>query len=281
MNTICVTRFAPSPTGPLHLGHAYSTVLAHDLARAQQGRFLLRIEDIDHTRCRSDHVAGILDDLRWLGLSWDGEVVTQSHRMAAYDAALGQLQALGLVYPCWCTRAEIAAAAASAPQGAQIIYPGTCKGRADPGDGRPACWRLDARAAAAHIGPTRWHDADQGWVTTDPACLGDVVLARKDAGTSYHIAVVVDDAWQGVTDIVRGRDLFEATHVHRVLQALLNLPVPRYHHHDLVCDIDGERLAKRRNSPSLASLRAAGCDPQDLVAGLRLGQMPPGFGLMR
>lgn len=278
VTTNCVSRFAPSPTGPLHLGHAYSALQAHDLARRHAGRFLLRIEDIDQTRCRPEWVDAILTDLHWLGLQWDEEVLCQTTRMAAYDAALAQLQTQGLVYKCWCSRAEIAAAA-GAPHGALPIYPGTCRGRPDPQSGRPYCWRLDSKAAMALTGPLVWEDQVAGQVDADPALLGDVVLARKDAGTSYHIAVVVDDAWQGVTDVVRGKDLFVATHLHRLLQALLNLPTPRYHHHDLVADAAGARLAKRRNSPTLAALRQAGLDPYALVQGLRRGDFPAGFGI--
>lgn len=278
MTTNCVSRFAPSPTGPLHLGHAYSALKAHDLARAQSGRFLLRIEDIDQTRCRPEWVDAILADLTWLGLAWDGDVTHQTARLAAYDAALARLQDQGLVYKCWCSRAEVAAAA-GAPHGVGPIYPGTCRGRAEPEAGRPYSWRLDCQAAIALTGPLAWDDQAAGRIAADPTLLGDVILARKDAGTSYHIAVVVDDAWQGVTDVVRGKDLWTATHVHRLLQALLDLPTPRYHHHDLVGDATGARLAKRRNSPSLAALRQAGVDPCALVQGLRKGAFPAGFGI--
>ncbi len=278
MTTNCVSRFAPSPTGRLHLGHGYSALLAQDLAHAQGGRFVLRIEDIDETRCRPEFVDGIFEDLKWLGLTWDGSVMVQSTRREAYQAALDQLIEMGLAYKCWCTRAEIAAAA-GAPQGDQPLYPGTCRGRADPGDGRPFCWRLDCAAAQRLAGPLIWQDVLAGRVVARPEVLGDVVIARKDAGTSYHIAVVVDDATQGVTDIVRGDDLFEATHIHRLLQALLDLPVPLYHHHGLILDMGGERLAKRRNSETLADLRAQGVDPAALVEGLRRGVVPPGYHL--
>jgi glutamyl-Q tRNA(Asp) synthetase len=251
---------------------------AYDLARRAGGQFRLRIEDIDQTRCRPEYEAGIRADLIWLGLNWDGDVLRQTDRLAAYDAALARLQALDLVYKCWCTRAEIAAAA-GAPQGVQALYPGTCRGRIPPDDDRPFCWRLDTSAAIAQTGALIWEDAGQGAVMANPALLGDVVLARKDAGTSYHIAVVVDDAWQGVTDIVRGNDLFLSTHIHRLLQALLDLPTPRYHHHPLVLDAMGERLAKRRKSPTIASLRAQGLGPMDLMRGLRAGHFPQGFAL--
>lgn len=265
-----VTRFAPSPTGPLHLGHAFSALQAHDLARAGGGRFLLRIEDIDPGRCREAHVDGILDDLAWLGIEWDGPIVRQSARLPRYAVALDRLKAAGLVYPCVCTRAEIAAST-SAPHGpAGAIYPGTC--RALPRDSapdRPHCWRLDMAAAIAAAGPLNWHDAATFTITADPAPQGDVVLARKDAPVSYHLAVVVDDAAQGVTDVVRGADLFEATHVHRLLQALLGLPTPLYHHHPLLAGPDGRRLAKRDGARSLADLRAAGVDPITLRDELR------------
>ncbi len=272
-----VTRFAPSPTGRLHLGHAYSAMLAHDLARSSRGTFLLRIEDIDAGRCRAEFVDGIFEDMRWLGLDWDGAVMVQSNRADAYEAALRQLIDAGVAYRCWCTRGDIAA---SAPQGqADRVYPGTCKGRADPADGRPHCWRLDAAAALNAVEPLIWHDETEGEVAADPASLGDVVIARKDAATSYHLAVTIDDAAQGVTDIVRGYDLFASTHIHRLLQALLGLQTPRYHHHGLIVDAQGERLAKRRGSISLADLRAGGVDPLRLISGMRQGRFPVGFGL--
>lgn len=238
----------------------------------------MRIEDIDQGRCRADHVAGIYEDLRWLGLTWDEPVVLQSERQPFYDAALNALKARGLVYPCWCTRAEIAEAG-GAPQGQQSLYPGTCKNRPDPRDGRTPCWRLDCAAALAQTGPLTWHDAQAGPVEAAPHLLGDVVLARKDAGTSYHMAVVVDDAAQGVTDVVRGQDLRLSTHIHRLLQALLTLQTPRYWHHALVLDGEGERLAKRRHSPTLAALRDKGVDPRALVDALRAGRLPDGYSL--
>ncbi|TKD52137.1 tRNA glutamyl-Q(34) synthetase GluQRS [Sphingomonas baiyangensis] len=270
------TRFAPSPTGRLHAGHAMSAILAHDLARAAGGRFLLRIEDIDGTRSRPEHVATILDDLRWLGLEWDGPVVFQSQRLPLYEAALDRLRAAGLVYRCWCTRADIAASA-SAPHGPEgALYPGTCRGRAgDPA--QPHAWRIDMAAAVRRTGPLAWHDATAGSIAADPLSLGDVVLARKDAPASYHLAVTVDDAAQRVTDIVRGADLFAATHVHRLLQALLGLPTPRYHHHALLLGADGTRLAKRHGAPALADMRLAGEDGVALATALRSGALPLGF----
>jgi glutamyl-Q tRNA(Asp) synthetase len=279
-----VSRFAPSPTGRLHVGHAFSAVRAHDLARAVGGRFLLRIEDIDATRSRDAFVAGITDDLSWLGLAWDGSALRQSERMPVYAAALDRLRGSGLLYPCFCTRAEIAASA-SAPHGREgPVYPGTCRAltpeerasrRAE-----PHCWRLDmAKALARTPSPLTWHDAIAGRVVADPGSQGDVVLARKDAPTSYHLAVTVDDAAQGVTDVVRGIDLFEATHVHRLLQALLGLPTPAYHHHPLLIGPDGKRLAKRNGARSLAEMRADGADPAAIVTALRAGQLPIGAGL--
>ena len=260
-----VTRFAPSPTGRLHLGHARSAIQAHDHARAAGGRFLLRIEDIDGTRSRPAHVDTILADLAWLGLRWDGAVVRQSQRLHLYQAALTRLREAGLLYRCYCTRAEIAEAM-SAPHGATPVYPGTCRGA--PARDAPFCWRLDMAAALARTGPLTWHDHGDA-VVADAAAQGDVVLARKDAPVSYHLAVVVDDAAQGVTDVVRGRDLFAATHVHRVLQALLDLPVPHYHHHALMTGADGERLAKRHGAPTLAAMREAGEDGAAVAARLR------------
>jgi glutamyl-Q tRNA(Asp) synthetase len=273
-----VARFAPSPTGRLHLGHAWSAVQAHDRARSAGGRFLLRIEDIDGTRSRPEHVAGIIDDLRWLGLDWDGDAVFQSRRLGHYAAALDRLAAAGLAYRCTCTRADIAAAA-SAPHGSGgALYPGTCRGReVDPAT--PHCWRLDMAAAIMRAGALEWIDEIAGGVVADPAMHGDVVLARKDAPSSYHLAVTVDDAAQGVTHVVRGRDLFEATHVHRLLQTLLGLPAPVYRHHALLTGADGERLAKRHGAPTLADLRAGGVDGVALAMDLRAGRLPLGFGI--
>ncbi len=284
-----ITRFAPSPTGRLHLGHAYSAMLAHDHARSRAGTFLLRIEDIDPGRSRTEHVAGILEDLDWLGLRHDGAVVFQSDRLPIYADALERLKRRGLAYPCFCTRSEIAAevaASASAPHGPDgPLYPGTCR-RLDAQEVRrrmamqPHAWRLDvgkALLSCSGKGPLAWSD-NGALVQARPEMFGDVVLARKDAPTSYHLAVTVDDAAQGVTDVVRGRDLYEATHVHRLLQALLNLPTPQYHHHGLLTDDAGRRLAKRNGAPTIASLREAGVDPRALVAGLRQGRLPVGYG---
>lgn len=280
MHKDVVTRFAPSPTGRLHLGHAWSALLAHDRAREAGGRFLLRIEDIDQTRCRPEFVEGIVEDLRWLGLQWDGDVLVQSERMPAYAAALARLEASGLLYRCTCSRADIAATA-SAPQGPTgALYPGTCRNRAIAADtALPWSWRLDVSKALARTGALEWEDGAAGQVRATPEILGDSILARKDAGTSYHLAVSIDDAAQGVTDVVRGLDLFAATHLHRLLQALLGLPVPRYHHHALIVGCDGERLAKRNAAPTLAGLRASGVDPSELVQNMRQARFPVGFAL--
>jgi glutamyl-Q tRNA(Asp) synthetase len=273
-----VTRFAPSPTGRLHLGHAYSALRAHDFARERDGSFLLRIEDIDPGRSRAEHVDGIIEDLLWLGLEWDCELIYQSERLPAYAEALDRLKAAGLVYPCFCTRADIAASAA-APQGAEgSLYPGTCRGRAGADMSRPHAWRLDVARAAALAGPLVWTDDGEA-VKADPQALGDVVLARKDAPASYHLAVTVDDAAQGVTDVVRGRDLFASTHIHRLLQALLGLPTPAYHHHPLLADAGGGRLAKRHDAPTIAALRESGADPKALADALRRGELPAGYSL--
>jgi len=275
MAGVIVTRFAPSPTGRLHLGHGWSALLSHDFARARGGRFLLRIEDIDGTRSRPEHVATIIHDLRWLGLTWDGEPIFQSQRLDRYADALERLHGMGLLYPCFCTRAEIAAASLSAPHGPEPVYPGTCRNTdASARMHEPHCWRIDMAKAAARAGPLMWRDHGVA-VTADPPAAGDVVLARKDAPASYHLAVTVDDAAQGVTDVVRGRDLFAATHVHRLLQALLGLPTPDYHHHDLLAGPDGERLAKRHGSPTLAAMREAGEDGRAVAEMLRAGRRLP------
>jgi len=256
------------------------------------GRFLLRIEDIDPGRTREEFVLGIEEDLAWLGLAWDGAVVRQSQRLPLYAAAIDRLKARGLVYPCFCTRsaiaAEIAASAAAPHPGSAPgaggpdgpLYPGTCRRlSADERAARmtqPHAWRLDVATAAAEAGPLAWREGDEE-VEAEPQAFGDVVLARKDAPTSYHLAVTVDDAAQGVTDVVRGNDLHAATHVHRLLQAVLGLPTPRYHHHALLTDAAGNRLAKRHGAPTLASLREAGADPVALVAALRRGEVPRGY----
>jgi glutamyl-Q tRNA(Asp) synthetase len=315
-----VARFAPSPTGLLHIGHAWSAILAHDRAREAGGRFLLRIEDIDGTRSRPEFIDAILRDLAWLGLSWDGPVLLQSQRLPLYADALDRLKAMGLLYPCFCTRAEIAASL-SAPHGdAGPVYPGTCRHlvpdeRVRRIAGEQHAWRLDMAKAIAslptvtpdlfrgpsgsqaqnqeghhpaakwmpeqvrHDGKLLWQDEIAGDVIATPEVHGDVILARKDAPASYHLAVTIDDAAQHITHIVRGRDLFAATHVHRLLQALLDLPTPIYHHHALLADDTGERLAKRNKAPTLESMRDAGVNGIALADDLRNGRLPIGFRL--
>ena len=271
-----ITRFAPSPTGLLHLGHAFSALTAWARARAAGGQFLLRIEDIDTPRCRPAYEQAIYDDLHCLALSWAEPVMRQSDRLPAYDAALAQLAALGLTYPCSCTRADLRAAL-SAPQEGHgpdgPIYPGPCRGRAmtsrRPGD----AIRLDIARAMARTGPIRFTETAApraGVHVIAPedmrASVGDVVLARKDIGTSYHLAVVVDDAAQGITEVVRGEDLFAATSIHVLLQTLLGLPTPSYHHHRLIRDEAGKRLAKRDDARAIRHYRAAGLTPADTRA---------------
>jgi glutamyl-Q tRNA(Asp) synthetase len=263
-----VTRFAPSPNGSLHLGHAWSAVVAHDLAKDRGGRFLLRIEDIDGQRSRPELADEFRADLAWLGLTWE-EVPAQSTRLASYAPAAERLRALGLLYPCRCTRAELAGAP---------IYPGTCKSH-PPAPGEQVAWRLDVAKALALTGPLSWVDELAGEQQARPDLGGDVVLVRKDPETpaSYHLAVTLDDAADGVTLVTRGMDLFAASHVHRLLQALLGLPVPRWYHHALLLDENGQKLAKRRQSPSLADRRLAGEDGLALANALRTGQMPGGI----
>jgi len=279
-----LTRFAPSPTGDLHLGHAYSAVLAHDAARAANGRFVIRIDDIDGSRSREDYVAASLADLVWLGLAWDGEPVRQSARLGDYATALDTLRARGLVYSCFCTRADIAASL-SAPHGPSgPVYPGTCRDLPAAERERrmatePHCWRLDMARAVLTTGALAWEEQGQGERVADPLAHGDIVLARKDAPASYHLASTLDDAMMGVTHIIRGADLLASTDVHRLLQALLGLPTPLYRHHPLVCGPDGKRLAKRDAAASLASLRAAGVDGAALAADLLAARLPTGYSL--
>ena len=271
-----VTRFAPSPTGYLHVGHVASALAGWRPAQDAGGRFLLRIEDIDATRCRPEFERAIYEDLAWLGLTWEEPVRRQSQHMADYAAALEQLDRLGVLYPCFCTRQEIAAeitAAANAPHGPDgPLYPGTCRAleveerAARIARGLPYALRLNAAAAAALSGLLSWQEEGRGTVSVEPGKLGDAVLARKDVATSYHLAVTVDDALQGVTLVTRGEDLFHATHLHRLLQALLGLAAPRYRHHMLLTGADGRRLAKRDGSLTVRSLRAAGRTPPELRA---------------
>jgi glutamyl-Q tRNA(Asp) synthetase len=277
------TRFAPSPNGLLHLGHAYAAIVAHDLARARGGEFLLRIEDIDGTRSRAGLVDEILADLAWLGLRWDGPVVMQSSRLASYGAAGERLKAMGLLYPCRCTRAEVAASATKAgPDG--LVYPGTCRCRGVDG-GEGAAWRLDMTRALERVGRALWwEDELAGPQRATPEIFGDVVLLRKEAPASYHLAATLDDAADAITLVTRGADLFAASHLHRLLQALLGLPVPRWHHHPLLMEgaKDGEggrKLAKRRGSPALADRRRAGEDGRALAEALRAGRFPIGISL--
>lgn len=272
-----VTRFAPSPNGPLHLGHAYAAIMAHDRAARDNGRFLLRVEDIDGARSRAEFADSALEDLRWLGLDWDGEAIRQSARVAAHARALERLREQGLVYPCRCTRAEIAeSATATGPDGP--VYPGHCRGKAVVTD-EPVAWRLDMAEAIRRAGPLTWQDEIAGAMAATPAIFGDVVLGRKDAPGSYHLAVTLDDAADGITIVTRGRDLFASTHVHRLLQALLGLPVPVWHHHGLLLDKSGQKLAKRRGSPSLSDRRLAGEDGLALAKRLRGGDFPDGLTL--
>jgi len=266
-----ITRFAPSPTGLLHLGHAYSALQGWRAARRGGGIFRLRLEDIDRTRCRQEYADAIFEDLAWLGLNHEGEVRRQSRHLADYRAALERLEAEGLIYPCFCTRAAIGAE--RAPHGTfGPIYPGTCRAlplaerEARRAAGLPFAWRLDAHMAEARTGPLRFEDDLAGRVEVDLSGHGDVVLARKDTPTSYHLAVTVDDALQEVSLVTRGVDLLPATHIHRVLQALLGLPTPRYRHHRLLTDADGRRYAKRDRALTLASLRHAGHRPASVLA---------------
>ncbi len=273
-----VTRFAPSPTGLLHLGHAFSALTAWDRAQHAGGTFRLRIEDIDRTRCRPEFETAIYEDLAWLGLSWPAPVLRQSHRSGAYAASLKTLIALGLCYPCRCTRGDIRAALSAPQEGAHPVgpdgpvYPGTCRHRTMAEAGPDDAIRLNM-AAATRLGRRTFHETGprfNGVHGFDPDRLitevGDVVLARRDIGTSYHLAVVVDDAAEGITEVVRGEDLFAATFIHVVLQVALQLPTPRYHHHDLVRDEHGKRLAKRDDARAIRRYRDEGATPDDIRA---------------
>ncbi|MGC9420171.1 MAG: tRNA glutamyl-Q(34) synthetase GluQRS [Rhodovulum sp.] len=274
------TRFAPSPTGPLHLGHAFSALTAYERARARGGDMLLRIEDIDSARSKPEWEAQIFKDLTWLGLHWPQPVLRQSTRLAAYCRALDRLTEMGLTYPCCCRRSDIRAALSAPQAGAPVlgpdglVYPGTCRGRPFSEAGANDAVRLDMARALAHLG------ALPEFIETGPAhagrhhlteaavlCeIGDIVLARRDIGTSYHVAVVVDDAFQCITEVVRGEDLFEATKIHVILQALLGLPSPTFHHHRLITDDTGKRLAKRDDARAIARYRQDGATPEDIRA---------------
>ena len=270
-------RFAPSPNGYLHLGHALSAVLNADKAKAGGGRMLLRIEDIDETRCRPEYETAIYEDLAWLGLRWEEPVWRQSQHYADYQAALGRLQTMGLTYRAYESRAEIARAAVGHDPDGAPLFPGrhntllsTAERTHRIDTGKPYAVRLDVAAALKRVGPLLWTETgtgpagESGAVAANPAAWGDVILARKETPTSYHLAVVVDDAAQGVTDVVRGQDLFHATSVHRLLQALLGLPQPRYHHHRLVLDTDGKKLSKSTSATGLRELRSRGLNPTDI-----------------
>ncbi len=262
------TRFAPSPTGKLHLGHAYAAKVAHDLANKEKSRFLVRFEDIDHTRVRPEYYDEILKDLEWLGLSWNGEPWRQKDRFKHYEKALEQLKEMGVVYPCYCTRRDIEEELShlvQAPQGPEgPLYPGTCRGLKNAPRDREPAWRLDSKKAASLIGLLSFQDKIHGDIKVVHGLLGDVILARKDIGTSYHLAVVVDDAAQEITHVTRGEDLLPSTHVHRILQSLLGLPEPEYLHHKLVTDQSGERLAKRNDAQAIASLRKRGISAEEV-----------------
>jgi glutamyl-Q tRNA(Asp) synthetase len=277
-----VTRFAPSPSGRLHLGHAYSAAIGHSRAREGGGKFRLRIEDLDQTRCRPEFVDGIFEDLEWLGLGWDEPVLVQSQRTAAYQAALDALKERGLAYACFCSRADIAQSL-TAPHGdAATSYPGTCRNLPDDPERRaatPHCWRLDSAKALDLAGLPSWTEADGRNFAATSDEIGDAILARKDAPASYHLSCVVDDGTSGVTMVVRGADLRPSTPIQRLLQSLLGLPEPTYLHHALVTHEDGRRLAKRDLAPTLAAMRDSGADGPALAAQLLDGQVPAGFRL--
>jgi glutamyl-Q tRNA(Asp) synthetase len=278
---VIVTRFAPSPTGRLHLGHAYSAVLGHQRARLAGGQFLLRIEDLDPGRSRREFVSGIEEDLRWLGIAWDEKPIVQSKRTDVYAEVLERLKAAGLAYPCFCTRADIAASL-SAPHGdAGSSYPGTCRGLADDPHRRATdahCWRLDCAKALAVAGLPSWDEEGRRYEASE-SDIGDAILARKDAPASYHLACVVDDAASGVTLVVRGADLRSSTPIQRLLHALLGLPAPAYLHHPLIVHDDGRRLAKRDFAPTLAAMRHHGVEGRALASDLITGLVPSGFRL--
>jgi glutamyl-Q tRNA(Asp) synthetase len=271
-----VTRFAPSPTGFLHLGHVHAALIAHHRAKAAGGRFLLRIEDIDATRSRPEFVAAILDDMAWLGLLPDGPVRRQSDHLADYAAVVDELKSRDLLYPCFCTRAEIARSGV-APHGPDgPVYPGTCShfppdaAAARIANGEPHAWRLRTARALEAVGPLLYEEESIGVVTCDPLAFGDVVLARKDCPGSYHLCVTHDDWVQGVTLVTRGEELRAATDIHRLLQALMGWPAPRYAHHGLLRDASGAKLSKRDGALSLRRLRAEGLTPDDLLRRLDL-----------
>ena len=262
------TRFAPSPTGHLHLGHAYAALFAFRAAQEAGGRFLVRIEDIDSVRCKPEFTDPILEDLRWLGLRWEEPVRRQAQHMDDYKAALNRLDAMGLLYPCFCTRRDIVEAG-HAPHGAdEAVYKGTCRHlsleKRQKKDGQGVALRLDRAKACALAGNLTWHDRARGTLPANPALFGDIVLARKDVPTSYHLSVTVDDHLQGVTLVTRGEDLLDSTPIHRLLQALLGYGPPDYHHHKLLTDETGRRYAKRDKAVTLKSLRESGVTAEDI-----------------
>lgn len=270
-----VTRFAPSPTGELHLGSAYSAWTGWHRAREAQGRFLVRVEDIDIRRCRREYERSILEDLRWLGFTWDGEVRRQSEHFADYGKALDRLDQRGLIYPCFCSRADIEreiAASANAPHGPDgPLYPGTCRHlspaerRARMAAGHEHCTRLDAARAATQAGPYHFVDERHGRIEGRPTLLGDFVIARKDTPTSYHLSVTVDDHLQDVTLVTRGEDVLPSTHVHVLLQRLLGYETPLYAHHKLLSDPSGRRFAKRDRDMTIGAMRQKGMTPKEVV----------------
>ncbi len=282
-----VTRFAPSPNGRLHLGHAFSALMAHDVAAmTPNGRYLVRIEDIDAARSRQDHIDAIERDLAWLGLEGDGAALFQSQRVGAYRDALDRLIDEALVYRCFCSRSDIADAlryssVRHGPDGP--VYPGTCRALSEADalaladTGKPFAWRLDMAAALCRAGSVAWHELGKGTIDADLMAFGDVVLWRKDAPASYHLAATLDDAFQNIDPVVRGQDLFSYTAIHRLLQILFDLPQPSYWHHPLLLGSDGEKLSKSTRSPALALLREAGAAPGEVIAALRRGQLPSGI----
>ena len=269
-----ITRFAPSPTGRLHMGHAYSALFASSLAADEGGKFLLRIEDIDTSRCRKEYTEGIYEDLEWLGILWEPDVLIQSNRFDAYRNSINVLREMGVLYPCFCSRKKIEAEQSNeglAPHGSgSPKYSGHChkigsKIRRDRiAQGEPHSWRLDCSAAFSITGELRWIDRLAGETIVDPSILGDIIISRKDIATSYHLAVTLDDAEQGVTLISRGEDLIESTHVHRLLQCLLGLPVPHWCHHKLIKNEEGKRFSKREGSLTLKEMRGSGIRAEDL-----------------
>lgn len=284
-----VVRFAPSPNGLLHLGHAYAACVAYDYTRERGGKLLLRIEDIDLGRSKPEFVDAILADLRWLGLDWDGEVVFQSKRLESYAKAAEQLKTKNLLYPCFCTRSSMRAmqhkeGVREGPDGP--IYPGTCRNldqdnATERMKSEAYSWRLDIEKAIYLVGDLIWHDELRGEQVADPAALGDVVLVPKDTPVSYHLAVTLDDARDEITHVVRGEDLFASTHIHRLLQALLNLPVPRYVHHPVLLDETGVKLSKSRDSASLAVLRESGESGYRIANDLKKNIFPVGITLSK